>query len=322
MPLPLVIPVLLFIGGTIGAGAGVVGAVDLHDAQQRAKAARERHDHAVARTEQARRRFVGRAERYGRRQVAAAQDVVGRFVEILSRVDQESHTRHARMLTDLELTPTQLKAYRGLAAHAIKLASGAVSAVSAGTAASSASVGLVGLLATASTGTPIIALHGAAAQSATLAWLGGGSLAAGGGGIAAGTAVLGGIVVAPALLVGGFALANAGEKAQTRVRAYEARVRRAGAELKTLRAFLARAERRVDELDEVLAALVERATAALDRIDDRPLDLRGSTDRRALQTAGVLVRAVADILRTPVLDADGELNADAATLVVRTRALL
>ena len=43
---------------------------------------------------------------------------------------------------------------------------------------------------TASTGTAISALSGAAAQSAALAWLGGGALAAGGGGVSAGTALL------------------------------------------------------------------------------------------------------------------------------------
>ena len=43
---------------------------------------------------------------------------------------------------------------------------------------------------TASTGTAISALSGAAATNAALAWLGGGALAAGGGGTAAGTALL------------------------------------------------------------------------------------------------------------------------------------
>lgn len=43
---------------------------------------------------------------------------------------------------------------------------------------------------TASTGTPIAALTGAAASKAALAWLGGGALTAGGGGMAAGQALL------------------------------------------------------------------------------------------------------------------------------------
>jgi len=42
---------------------------------------------------------------------------------------------------------------------------------------------------TASTGTAISALSGAAAESAALAWLGGGTLAAGGGGMTAGRSV-------------------------------------------------------------------------------------------------------------------------------------
>ena len=50
---------------------------------------------------------------------------------------------------------------------------------------------LVASLGTASTGTAISTLSGAAATKATLAWLGGGTLAAGGLGVAGGAVVLG-----------------------------------------------------------------------------------------------------------------------------------
>jgi esterase/lipase len=62
---------------------------------------------------------------------------------------------------------------------------------------------LVGTFGIASTGTAIGTLSGAAASNAILAWLGGGSIAAGGGGIAAGTAVLGGLVAIPVLAISG-----------------------------------------------------------------------------------------------------------------------
>lgn len=62
---------------------------------------------------------------------------------------------------------------------------------------------LVSSLGSASTGTALTTLSGAAATNATLAWFGGGSLAAGGGGIAAGTAALGGIIAIPALAITG-----------------------------------------------------------------------------------------------------------------------
>lgn len=57
--------------------------------------------------------------------------------------------------------------------------------------------GVVSIVGAASTGTAISSLSGVAATNATLAWFGGGSLAAGGAGMAGGFWVLGGIIAAP-----------------------------------------------------------------------------------------------------------------------------
>ena len=75
--------------------------------------------------------------------------------------------------------------------------------VSAGIGTAVGTWALISTYGAASTGTAIASLSGVAATNATLAWLGGGSLAAGGGGIAAGSAVLGGIVAIPALAITG-----------------------------------------------------------------------------------------------------------------------
>ncbi|GGA40684.1 ankyrin repeat domain-containing protein [Psychrobacillus lasiicapitis] len=77
---------------------------------------------------------------------------------------------------------------------------GAAVGATAGVGTALATWGLASTLGTASTGTAISTLSGAAATKATLALLGGGSVAAGGGGITAGAAVLGGIVAIPALV--------------------------------------------------------------------------------------------------------------------------
>lgn len=69
------------------------------------------------------------------------------------------------------------------------------------------------MLATASTGTAISSLSGVAATNATLAWLGGGSIATGGGGMALGGAVLGGLVAGPALLIFGHILGSKADAA-------------------------------------------------------------------------------------------------------------
>lgn len=73
--------------------------------------------------------------------------------------------------------------------------------------------GLGGLIVTATTGTALGTLSGVAATNATLAWLGGGALAAGGFGMAGGMAVLGGLVAGPALAIGGSMLAKQADKA-------------------------------------------------------------------------------------------------------------
>ena len=73
-------------------------------------------------------------------------------------------------------------------------------------AATTGAMALVATYGTASTGTAISGLSGAAATNATLAWFGGGSVAAGGGGVAVGTAVLaaGGAIVAVGVGVAGY----------------------------------------------------------------------------------------------------------------------
>lgn len=92
--------------------------------------------------------------------------------------------------------------------------------LAAGTLSGIAAYGGVGALATASTGTAIGTLSGAAATNATLAWLGGGSLATGGLGIAGGTAVLGGVVIGPLLAVAGIFSASKSEKRLAEAKAW------------------------------------------------------------------------------------------------------
>lgn len=74
-----------------------------------------------------------------------------------------------------------------------------------------ATYGGVAMFAKASTGTAIAALNGAAKKNATLAWLGGGSIASGGFGIKGGSVVLGGVVVGAIAVVGGMIASSKGK---------------------------------------------------------------------------------------------------------------
>lgn len=93
-------------------------------------------------------------------------------------------------------------------------ASGAIAGTVLGAAAASGTKSAMIALGTASTGTKIVNLAGAAQTKAALAALGGGAKAIGGGGIALGTTVLGAATLGVGVLVEGIALAYAGSKSK------------------------------------------------------------------------------------------------------------
>lgn len=100
---------------------------------------------------------------------------------------EEINTNRAHFTESCEFANKELQAAREAAGGAgAGLAAGATVAFMGPTAA----MWIATTFGTASTGTAISALSGAAATNAALAWLGGGALAAGGGGTAAGTALL------------------------------------------------------------------------------------------------------------------------------------
>lgn len=106
------------------------------------------------------------------------------------------------------------------------------SGVLTGTVASGATISLVSLLGTASTGTAIASLHGSAAINATLAALGGGSIATGGGGIIGGIATLGGIFVIPAVVASAFIWNNKVEESHKQAINYKEQVEQSVTRLK------------------------------------------------------------------------------------------
>ena len=103
---------------------------------------------------------------------------------------------------------------------------------------------LVTALGSASTGAAISGLSGVAATNATLAWFGGGALAAGGAGMAGGAAVLGGLFAIPLVY---FAAKGSHKKAKE--------LEDAKAELE---AAIVRLREQVDAFPAILAAVLEK----------------------------------------------------------------
>lgn len=191
---------------------------------------------------------------------------------------------------------------------------GGVSAGLAGALARQAALVGVRTLASAGTGTAISGLSGAAAKSATLAWLGGGSVASGGGGVAVGTTMLNGIAVAPALLVAGLSIGVQGHRAETRARKIEAECRIEGARLETQRLLIERLNRRVTELERVLFELDRRAVVALGQLQEVEFDPTEHVE--VFMRVALEMQAVRQILAIRLVDEAGALTPESERIVI------
>ena len=214
MPLPL-----LFIGiaaatGSFGVGSTIKAGIDTSKAKGINKNANEIVENSTDWLN-AQREACGRSlSQLGEEKIFVLENNVTEFLDIFQQIknvdfrDTEGLDELQKMHID-ENTFTEMRA---LVNFAGPLAGGSVAGMAGGALVAFGAYGAAQALAVASTGTAIASLSGVAATNATLAFFGGGSLAAGGLGMAGGAAVLGGLVAGPALMVMGLVTGNAAKK--------------------------------------------------------------------------------------------------------------
>ena len=196
------------------------------------------------------------------------------------------------------------------------LASGAV----AGALTAFGAYGASTTFATASTGTAIASLSGAAATNATLAFFGGGSLAAGGLGVAGGTAVLGGMVAGPALAILGIVMSAKASKKLDEAYSNKAEAQKIVAELNTAtimcngirrRAYLF--QRLLIKCESLFSPLLYemKKIQVISGVDYNKYTIeQKETISRALSLAGT-IKAILD---TPILTEEGVLTPESETI--------
>ena len=265
MPLPLIIGIGAAVASAIGGGAMILSAKDrIRTAKKHYNRRREDYEGAEQRYENGRKRAEAKFNALGKRRLEALT-TLGRAVDFLKK----AKIRDRDLEQKLNISPQQLARWEDASVQAAEVLGGLTSSGAAGVSTAAGVYGLVSTLGTASTGTAIGTLSGAAAKSATLAWLGGGSLSIGGGGVAAGTMVLGGLVVGPALLVAGFFANSKAEKVETEVAENIAEMDIAEAQMEQQLAVVKIVLRRVDEVyeatdktDQALQSLLDRSSSA------------------------------------------------------------
>lgn len=191
----------------IGAGLGTKGGVNMHKAQKKHKKAEELNTKNQELLEETTKSACASMDKLGQNEM----EILSGFEQFLQSFEKITNFRESVNINigNISIPKFDIEELRKTSVNASILLNSLGSAAlgtAGGFAASGATTAAVSALGVASTGTPIAALSGAAATNATLAVLGGGTLAAGGGGVALGTMVLGSFAISAGLLIGGIFL--------------------------------------------------------------------------------------------------------------------
>lgn len=213
MPLPIIIAGIAAAAGLAGVGSGIHGGMKMKEANDTMKSAQSIQETAIENFNTHSDDTTKLMDELGSQELEILKsfDTFSNIIEkIQGRPDFKAYSKDG-----VDLPAYEEDALREISAGAGVLLGGiggAAFGTAGGFAAAGATTSAVMALGTASTGTAISTLSGVAATNATLAAIGGGSLAAGGGGMALGTALLGGATLGVGLLVGGVIFNVTGSK--------------------------------------------------------------------------------------------------------------
>ena len=290
----------------ITAGAGIVlgadGVSKLDEAKKIEQDARKRY---VQKRESVERLFDATqelAKEYGQLQIQAHFQTIERFVTFIDRLDRAPVQNASELLAGVDrVSPQQIQQYQ-ISSELKPIATSCLTAVTIGGTADWAQLTPMEFLGKAGTGTAF----GGSIDATTLGWLGGGFLAAAGGtGIAFGSVLLGGFIAAPVLAIGGSILGRRGGKSLVESNRYEESINAKIAKLNTFEDFLGHVQRRIIELKQLVTNLNERAIQSLTAIESR--NFSNERDAEKLQQVTLLIKTLAEVMKTPVLEANGNL---------------
>lgn len=198
--------IILKVAGLV-ASWGALKAFDAYEKNQEAKevnaSANKLVEDARAFTNQKRIDSSKSLQLLGEVKLSVLDESIYRFVNTFEKIKniELSNTVGIEELNKFRIDKNATIELRELSVMAHSVMQGLVAGSGAGALTAYGAYSATMMLAKASTGTAIATLSGVAAKNATLAFLGGGALAAGGGGMAMGSIVLGGVIAAPAIAI-------------------------------------------------------------------------------------------------------------------------
>lgn len=312
MPIPFILAGVAIGAAVFGVKKGVDAKKGYDKAANISGQAKNRFSSAKNSLNGARRKSKSRLESLGRSRFKAYEGEIRRFVTAFERIKNVELSELAKgdplhQTSIPSFNPSDID-FKALDAMKAVIAGGG-----AGAAAGFLSMGAVGTFAAASTGTAISGLAGAAATNATLAWFGGGSLAAGGLGMTGGAVVLGGIVAGPVLLVGGFVLDAHAKSKVEEARATLAEATRAAAEMNRAKTLADAIGDRAHQLNQITKRLVLAYKPLLNDMEsliERETDYRrySQQEREHLMVTVATAKTLRHLLDVPVFNKNGQVS--------------
>lgn len=273
-----------------------------------------------------------RLEHMGKIRLSALKSTVGRFIKILDRMNQGVRDKEYELLTSMDVSQEEIKEMESIAIDHKQMSSvvgiGITAATVVGAGAQKLAMWGVGTFASASTGTAIKNLSGAAAQKATMAWLGGGSVSAGGGGMAVGAsrmAMLGRAATGIGILTTVATVASIYySKKHTEATQYLADIKVWEAKTMAACELMKLIVCRSDEIANLTIRLETRCSDALDSLDKiaEQFDPQNMEHVRTFQQSALLVKSMSQLCHTPLIDENGELNGQLNSVTLSSEKIL
>ncbi|MDA8213415.1 MAG: hypothetical protein M0021_16305 [Clostridia bacterium] len=296
-----------------GIGKGIHAVVQNNEAKDVNRRTSNIYDTAKDNLENARKKSEFALEGLGEVKLNVLDKSVNRCIDVFSKIHNVELDESVGLdeLRKFKMDKQSLEEMRKLGGFASSLLGGAVGGSLAGGLAAFGAYSAAMTFGAASTGTAIASLSGVAATNATLAFLGGGSLAAGGLGIAGGTMVLGGVVAGPALAVLGFVLDAKASKNLDNAYSNIAEARKIaeefGAATDICNGITERSEMFFDlilRLDELFRPLIDKIEMIID-ISGCDYSQYNLNSKKVVAMAMSVAAAIKKVLDTPILTKDG-----------------
>lgn len=271
-------------------------------------------------------------ESFGKFRLEALSATVGKFLHCLEIMNQKAKGKEYEFLSEIDIQAEEIKEMEAVdmkASDALRTLAVGGGFAAIGVIGTPAIVtGAVTAMCAAGTGTAISTLSGAAASNAVLAWLGGGTIAAGGGGVAAGTVVLGAITatatIGLAVVAVGTLASKFYAKKNSEAEAYLAEVKVWAEQMQASWTILGGIKRRIEELHDLTAQLEERASAVLGKLETlAPVFDTNNNDHVTLfQQSAILAKSMSELAQTPILDNDGNISDESGIIAAKTQKIL